>query len=297
MIWLALTVACSLAVAAVFKVSERRGLDRTAVLTVNYAVAGAVAAVLLGGEARAQEEVEAGFVALGAATGALFIGGFYVFAYAIREAGMGLAAAVMRLSVVVPFLASWLAWGERPTGVQLLGLALAGAAFFLLARPAAEPVRSRAPADGSAGRGGTRTAVALGLLFLAGGLADTAMKAYDEAFGATGSRPLFLLLVFGVAFLVGLGGVVAAGVRTGRWPRAAAAGWGAALGLANYGSVEFVLRALGELQGTFVFPANNVAIVMGAALLGVAVWGERLSRRNWLGLGVAALALVFLAPR
>jgi drug/metabolite transporter (DMT)-like permease len=123
------------------------------------------------------------------------------------------------------------------------------------------------------------------------------MKGFDEAFVAGSSRPLFLLVVFGVAFLVGLALVVARGRREGRWPRAAAAGWGAVLGLANYGSADFILRALAELRGTFVFPANNVAVVMGAAVLGVLVWGERPSRSNALGLALAALALLFLAPK
>src|SRR5690606_35242888 len=224
--------------------------------------------------------------------GVLFIAGFYVFAYAIRAAGMWLAAGVMRLSVVLPFLASWLVWGEAPAAGQLVGLALAGIAFILLARPAGKP-----PEGGGADAGPQRRALALVLLFLAGGTADVAMKAFDEAFSAAGTRPFFLLLVFAVAFLVGLARVGAVGRRTGRWPRGAALGWGALLGLVNYGSADFILRALEGLPGTFVFPANNVAIVMGAAGLGVAVWGERLSRWNWLGLGVAALALVFLAPR
>ena len=99
----------------------------------------------------------------------------------------------------------------------------------------------------------------------------------------------------GVAFLLGGAVVVAAGVRTGRWPRRAAYGWGLALGLANYGSADFILRAVAALEGPFVFPANSIAIVMGAALLGVAVWRERLTRANLVGLGCAAVALALLA--
>ncbi|MDX1418812.1 MAG: hypothetical protein R3181_02490 [Rubricoccaceae bacterium] len=293
MLWLALAVACSLAIAVLFKLSERRALDRTALLTVNYAVAGGLSLVVLGG-GRAAPEV--GLIALGVATGVLFIAGFYVFAFAIREAGMGLAAGVMRLAVVLPFLASWLVWGEEPTSGQLVGLGLAGVAFVLLARRAAEPGRPEAGGP-SRPAADARTFTALALLFLAGGTVDVALKLFDEAFAGPDSRPFFLLLVFGVAFLVGLGLVGRRGVRTGRWPRPVVLAWGAALGLVNYGSVEFILRALEGLDGTFVFPANNVAIVMGAALLGVGVWGERLTRWNWLGLGLAALALVFLAPR
>ena len=300
MLFLALAVSCSLAIAVVFKVAERRDLDRTALLTVNYLAAAALAVVLQGVEP--EGEVTAGLVALGVGQGVLFIAGFWLFSLAIREAGMGLAAGVMRLSVVVPFLASWLIWDEVPTPWQLVGLALAGAAFFLVARPAAEaPGKLGPPDDGSLPSAPTaparRTAGVLGLLFLMGGVVDLNMKLFDESFSGATGVPIatFLLFVFGVAFAVGALVVVATGVRTGRWPSAQAWGWGVGLGLVNYGSAEFLLRALERLDGTVAFPANSVAIVLGAALIGRLAWGERLSRANVAGLGLAAAALVLLA--
>ncbi len=300
MIFLVLAVACSLAIATIFKHSERRELDRVALLTVNYAVAFAVAGGLLVAgveEVDGGSGMQAGLVALGVWTGALFIGGFVLFSYAIRVAGMSLATGVMRLAVALPFLASWWVWGEVPSAAQIAGLAVAGAAFFLIARreaPAsAAHVAGVGPARSGAG-GSWRVAGVLALLFLAGGTVDISMKAFDEVFAATNSRALFLLLVFGVAFGIGLALVVARGVRTGAWPSRSALGWGTVLGLVNYGSAEFILQAIARLSGPFVFPANNIAIVIGAALLGVLVWGERLSRVNRLGLALAVVALVLM---
>ena len=134
----------------------------------------------------------------------------------------------------------------------------------------------------------------LALLFLSGGAVDTLMKAFDEGFAATVDKSLFLLFVFGVAFAVGAVSVVATGVRTGRWPRGAVVGWGVLLGLVNYGSADFLLRAVAVLSGPVVFPANSVAIVLGAALLGWAIWKERLSRANLAGLALAIVALACL---
>ena len=298
MLFLALAVSCSLGIAVVFKLAERRDLDRTALLTVNYLAAAVLAVVLQGAEPVVPS---AGLVALGVWQGVLFIAGFWLFSLAIREAGMGLAAGVMRLSVVVPFLASWAIWNEAPTAFQIVGLALAGAAFFLVARPAAEPPgKLGPPADsadlgaevGEAGAG--RTVGILALLFLSGGLVDVNMKLFDEGFSGV-PISAFLLFVFGVAFVVGGVAVVWKGLRTGEWPSAQAWGWGVGLGLINYGSAEFLLRALETLEGVVAFPANSVAIVLGAALIGRVVWRERLSRANVAGLGLAAVALVLLA--
>ena len=127
-----------------------------------------------------------------------------------------------------------------------------------------------------------------------GGLVDVAFKTFGEVFAADNSRSLFLLFVFSVACLTGLVAVVGQGVRAKAWPSRAAIGWGVFLGVVNYGSADFLLRAIAELRGPFVFPANSIAIVMGAAVLGIVVWGERLSRANWMGIGLAAAALVLL---
>ncbi len=307
MIFLAFAVACSVAIGMVFKHAGQLQLDRTALLTVNYAAAVAVAAGLLSLGGR---EVEQGLVlslellALGVGTGVVLIAGFFVLAWATEVAGMSLAIGVMRVSVVVPFLASWGVWGEVPTLAQGVGMILAMGAFFLLAhqRSVPEPI----PAGASSTPEVTiapptvpstidwHAAGVLALTFCSGGAVDVSMKAFEEGFGAENSRVLFLLLAFGVAFLVGAIIVVRRGLREGDWPTARTLGWGILLGIVNYGSLEFLLRAIEALPGPFVFPANNIAIMVVAALLGVTIWGERLSRPNRMGLALACVALVLL---
>jgi drug/metabolite transporter (DMT)-like permease len=287
MLYLALAVACSTAIAVVFKLTEGR-MNRVALLTVNYGVALVVAAVRVGGE---PVQAEAGLLGLGVVLGTLFIAGFALFSKAIGVAGISLATGTMRLSVALPFVASWLVWGEQPTLGQWSGLGVAALALALIARqeerrPLATEERSVEP---------WRVAAVLAALFLAGGLVDTSFKVFEEEFAAQNSRPLFLLVVFAVAFAIGAVAVGARRVRTGRWPRAAVIWWGIGLGVINYGSAEFILLALAELPGTFVFPAANVSVVALATVLGVAVWRERLSTANGLGLALAAIALVLLA--
>jgi len=307
MVALAFAVACSVAIGMIFKHAGRQGLDRTALLTVNYAAAVGVAVVLLALGGRSVQEgltLSGGLVALGVGTGGLLIAGFFVLAWATEVAGMSLAIGVMRVSVVVPFLASWLVWGEVPSGAQGIGMLLAAGAFFLLAhrRSAPEPVPAGASPELEV-NAATRTplpsvdwyaAGVLALTFCLGGAVDVSMKAFEEGFGAGNSRVLFLLMAFGVAFLVGAAIVLRRGVQRGEWPGGPTIGWGIVLGIVNYGSLEFLLRALEVLPGPFVFPANNIAIMTLAALLGVTVWNERLSRANRVGLVLAGVALLLL---
>jgi drug/metabolite transporter (DMT)-like permease len=307
MIFLACAVVCSVTIGVIFKHAGQLRLDRTALLTVNYAAAVGVAGVLLGIGGRSVEEgltLSPALLALGIGTGVVLIVGFFALAWATEVAGMSLAIGVMRVSVVVPFLASWLVWEEVPTGAQGVGMVLAAGAFFLLAhrRSSPEPVPAAAgPSSGSAPTAPAaassvdwRAAGVLALTFCLGGAVDVSMKTFEEGFGVGNSRVLFLMLAFGVAFLVGAGAVLRRGVQRGVWPTSQTIGWGVVLGVVNYGSLEFLLRAIEALPGPFVFPVNNIAIMTLAALLGVTVWGERLSRPNKIGLGLAGLALLLL---
>lgn len=307
MVFLLFAVTCSVAIGVIFKHAGRRGLDRTALLTVNYAVAVGVAVVVLGVGGRSVQEgltLSPGMLGLGTVTGVVLIVGFFALAWATEVAGMSLAIGVMRVSVVVPFLASWLVWDEVPTVAQGVGMLLAMGAFFLLAHRRSEP--EPVPASvASTGEGGAAVELSvpsvdwyaagvLALTFCLGGAVDVSMKAFEEGFGQGNSRVLFLMLSFGVAFLVGAVIVLRRGLRKGVWPTAETMGWGLVLGIVNYGSLEFLLRAIEVLPGPFVFPVNNISIMTLAALIGVTVWGEHLSRANRLGLGLAGLALVLL---
>lgn len=294
MTFLALAVVCSTSIAVIFKLTEGR-LDRVALLTVNYAAAFAVAAVLLSVDPPAQGlSADPPILVLAVFLGVLFIGGFVLFSKAIGVAGISLATATMRLSVALPFLASWFVWGEVPSMGQSVGLLLAGAAFVLMSRPAPVSHALMTP-DQSSWSAPVAIPLLLALLFLAGGLVDISLKTFEEEFAAENSRALFLLVVFGVAFLVGAALVGTRRVRWGTWPSRGVLGWGLVLGIVNYGSAEFMLLALREVPGTVAFPANNVAVVALATVLGIALWKERPGRVNQAGLLLALVALVMLA--
>ena len=311
MINLAFAVLCSVGIGMVFKHAGRLGLDRTALLTVNYAAAVAVGGVLVGIGGRSTEvglELSPGLLALSVGTGALLIAGFFILAVATDEAGMSLATGVMRVSVVIPFLASWLVWDEVPSLTQGAGMMLAAVAFFLIAQKERRP--EPVPVQAAAGQGDVEGAVepgpstepvidwrafgVLALTFCSGGAVDLSMKTFEEGFGATNSRVLFLMGAFGIAFLIGAVVVGHRAIRYGRWPERRTVGWGLFLGVINYGSLEFLLRAVEVLPGTVVFPANNIAIMVLAAAVGVFFWNEHLSRANRIGIGLAVAALVLL---
>ena len=69
--------------------------------------------------------------------------------------------------------------------------------------------------------------------------------------------------------------------------------WGGMiLGVPNYGSMLFLLWALnGGLEGSFVFPVVNVSIIVATTIGAVALFQERLSKTNWIGIFLAVVAI------
>ena len=72
---------------------------------------------------------------------------------------------------------------------------------------------------------------------------------------------------------------------------------GICLGVPNYFSIYFLLKALQHpmLTSASVFTINNVAIVMLSTLLGILLFKEVLSLKNWLGIGLAIISIVLVA--
>jgi drug/metabolite transporter (DMT)-like permease len=108
--------------------------------------------------------------------------------------------------------------------------------------------------------------------------------------------PVFVTTIFGVAGALGLG-IMVEGWRTGRilfsWRNVLG---GIALGIPNYGSMLFMIMALGSgLEGSFVFPAINVSIIILTTIGAVALFQERLSRTNWIGIVFALTAITLIS--
>ena len=69
---------------------------------------------------------------------------------------------------------------------------------------------------------------------------------------------------------------------------------GVLLGLPNYFTSHFLLKALSEVPAVVVYPTRGVASIALIALAGVLLFKERLSMRQWISIFAIAAALVLL---
>lgn len=78
--------------------------------------------------------------------------------------------------------------------------------------------------------------------------------------------------------------------------------WGALLGISNYGSIYFVIRALNykdtignNIGGSVVFGINNLGVIALSVLIGLLFFKEKILKINWIGIIISLIAIYILS--
>ena len=140
MLYLALHIVGNAAFLLLVRVGRGPRYDYPLVGLANYATATALAALALAWQGPPAPDVRAAL--LGATNGAQYQTTYILMFTLYGLLGVAVTTGLLRLSVVVPVLASVFLWGEWPTAAQGAGLLLAACALPLLsARPAVRRLR------------------------------------------------------------------------------------------------------------------------------------------------------------
>lgn len=275
MIYLLLAIVSSALISVLMRVSEKYSRSGMAMLAMNYLMCCALGVLHTGGtELFPRAEGMGLTVLLAAVSGLLYLSGFVLMQWNIPRNGVVLTATFMKLGVIVPTAVSILVFGEQPRPIQLIGIALAICAIFLIQ-----------------GRGEKGAGSILGLVavMLAGGGGDVMAKVFDETAPAA-LKNQFLLYIFMVAFVL----CVLLCIIRKQKPGAMDMLFGLAIGIPNYYSARFLLLSIGEIPAMVAYPSFSVGTIIVVALVGVLCFREKLNRRKLVALGVILAALVLL---
>ena len=276
MMYLVLAVCASMLVSVVMRLSEGKAKGNISKLAVNYLMCALLSVFYAGTtEFFPQADGRGYALLLGVVSGALYLGSFILLQWNIGVNGVVLPATFMKLGVVVPTLLAIVLFGETPRMAQVLGVAGAIAAILLIQM---EKGKSRA-----------KNTLGLIILWLGGGVTDTMAKFYD-AWGSPALENHYLLYTFVVALLLCTALVILKKER----PSLADVGFGLLLGIPNYYSARFLLLALSRVPAVVAYPSYSVGTIVLVTLAGRAFFGERLSRRQLMAMGVILVSLVLL---
>lgn len=212
---------------------------------------------------------------LGGINGFLYLASFVIFQYSVKKSGVVLSSVFMKLGMLVPLVISVICFGETPTFIHIIGFIMAVFAIVMI---------NQNGADG----GKANISNLIFLLLLSGG-AEGMSKVFEEV-GESSLSSQFLLYTFVSAFILCISFMLFKGQRIGK----SELFYGVLIGIPNFFSAKFVLRALRDIPAIIVFPSFAVATILTVSLAGVIAFKERLSKLQWAAVGIIILTLALL---
>lgn len=283
--YLAWSILCSVSVSVLLKLVPRYGLDIRQAIFVNYLVAGASTWWLLQPNLGNLTHATPATWTVLLLQGMLLPSMFWVLAGAVKYAGVVRTDAAMRLSLLLPLVASFAFFGEVFTGAKGLGIVLGFAAISMLI------VRGEA----SAAQGADRAMLLLAVTFVGMGCIDILFKLIATMQPDASTAVLFAVFTLSAAVAAcALAWLYARG--DARWKlRHMLAGL--ALGLLNFGNIYTYIQAHRVMaeSPSVVFAAMNIGVIMLATLVGVSVFKERMRWLHAVGIVLAICAVGVLA--
>lgn len=219
------------------------------------------------------------------ALGLLFILVFNLMAATSQKLGISVASVATKMSLVIPVLFGVILYREALVYLEIIGIILALFAVFF-ASLKEKKIKTE------------KWAFVLPLLvFLGSGIIDTSIKYAQEVHIQEEEYPIFSATIFAAAAIIGMFFIIVKSRKQSLKINLKNSIGGICLGVPNYFSIYFLLKALQHPMWTSasVFTINNVAIVMFSTLLGILIFKEPLSVKNWLGIGLAIISIVLVA--
>ncbi|NNE31375.1 MAG: EamA family transporter [Winogradskyella sp.] len=280
MIYLLLSIISSTGIFVLFKLFNKYRIDTMQAIIVNYFFACLVGILLYDGNIETQEIIQSNWFYATIGLGFLFITIFNVMALTAQKNGLSVASVASKMSVIIPVLFGLIILNESIGVQKLIGIILALFAVYLTSTKKKEKTKF------------TKTFYLPILLFLGSGVIDTSIN----YFAPDDKIPLFSALIFAFAFIIGILIIIYRLIVHKNYFQLKSIPLGALLGIVNYASIYFLLKALRieNLESSTLFTVNNVAIVALSTLVGLILFKERISVKNWIGIFVAFVSIILV---
>ncbi len=285
MIYLVLSILISSLLFVVFKLFDVFKINTLQAIVVNYAIALSFGfftsnTPLLISEIPHQPWFTGAFC-----LGFLFISVFNVMGITAQKNGLSVASVAGKMSVVIPIIVGIFVYKESVGLVKIIGILMALIAVYLSsAKSDTSPVKFK-------------NLLFPLLLFIGSGCIDAGLKYVETTYVSDGAVPMFLATIFGCAFILGTFVVITQminGKFKFHWKNLVG---GIALGIPNYYSMEFLIKALQTkgLESSTLFTINNVSIVILTTVFALTFFKEKLIKKNWIGIGLAVISILLVA--
>ncbi len=278
MLYLILSVICSVTVGVIFKISRRYEVSATQIVAYNYAFALALCYLVFTPdltvlEASSPWEI---FIPLGILLPVVFL----FLATSIKHMGIVKTDAAQRLSLIISILGAWLFFSEQFSVLKLIALLFGFPALLLILNKPTENKESKwiFPA----------------LVLIGFGVIDLLFKQIAVSSSLPFTTSLFVLFSISLVVMI-LFNIYEILFRKTKMDFKSII-FGGLVGVFNFGNILFYLKAHQAFakNPSTVFAGMNMGVIVIGTLVGVFVFKEKITKRNIAGLFLALLAIVFI---
>jgi len=268
-----------------FKLFHKFGIDNLQALIVNYFVAGFCGLYFSNQEFSLNYVLHTPWIFHAATIGVLFIITFNLYATGTQKVGIAITTIANKLSLFVPVgFALMLYPNEEITYIKVIGFLLAVIGIYL-----SSTQQKKLSFD-------KKYLWLIILVFVGQGIADTIFNHAQKTVVNTADAGLFFMSLLLIAGISGIFILLGKSIKQKPQLKFKNLIAGAIFGIPNFASLIFFFNALENsgLEASQVFPVVSMGVVVVSALVGLLLFKEKLSARNWLGLGFAVLSIFMI---
>lgn len=283
MIYLFLSILFTTSLVLLFKTFEAYKLDLFQVISFNYITASVLCYLLLDEPLPPEEIINQDWFIHALCIGFLFICLFNLIGYSAQKIGVSITSVASKLSLAIPVLFGFVFYKDSVSLVKLTGIIVALVSIYFT---------SKKSVDGSEGKKSVLIAL---LIFVGTGILDTLLIYSQEHYSIVDNNLdlVFSASLYAIAACIAFPFLLVRHFTGSQIVLKNIIG-GVILGIPNVISLVFFFNALNYYpESTFVFPINNMGIVIATAIFAKLFFKEHLSRKNYFGV-VLALVAIFL---
>ena len=287
MLYILLSIFFSSILTVIFKLYKTYNIDTYQAIVFNYFVCVILGFFLTGEWAFANEVWTQPWFKYSLMLGSVFISGFYIIAMTVQHFGITFTAIMQKMSVIMTVLFTILVYQESTGIIKITGILFALLAILLINK-------TDRKVDLNQFKGWLILLPAF--TFLSNGIIEIILYIVETEKVAPNGNFKFISFNFFTAGLLGLPYLLYKVVKGHSKIEVKNLIAGISLGVPNFFSIYYMMKILTiGMEGSVVFPINNVGILMLSALIGFIFFKEKINKHVIIGLVLAILAIGLIA--
>lgn len=284
MVHLVLAILFSVILFIVFKSFSKFNINTLQAIVFNYIVAFIVGILVSDTSFSPSETLKKPWLLYCLYLGFLFITIFFTMGKTAQKNGVSVASVASKMSLIIPVLFGIFFFKENIDFLKGIGILIALLAVYFTTKKSDSTIK-------------VSNFIYPILLFIGSGIIDTSLNYVQKVWVHQKDTALFSSITFLSAFILGAIVLTYQAVKKQFIFRFKNLIGGILLGIPNYFSMYFLIRALqnDKIQSATLFTLINIGVILLTTITGILLFQEKLKKYNYIGIALAIIALLLVS--